>query len=65
MIFQTVIFNGKYAPRGYRAISPGTRLASQINPLAVKVMNEVGLDTSSSQKPKIITEDISEVQKSQ
>jgi hypothetical protein len=32
MVFRAVIFNRKYAPRGYRAISPGTRLASEINP---------------------------------
>jgi arsenate reductase (thioredoxin) len=56
MIFQTVIFNRKYAPRGYRAIRPGTRVASQINPLAVQVMKEAGLDIISSQKPKIIRE---------
>jgi protein-tyrosine-phosphatase len=48
----------KYAPRGYRAISPGTRLASQINPLAVQVMNEVDMDISSIQKPKIIRENM-------
>lgn len=51
-------FNQKYAPKGYRAISAGTRPASQINPLAVQAMNEVGIDISSSQKPKIITEDM-------
>jgi arsenate reductase (thioredoxin) len=52
-------FNQKYAPKGYRAISAGTRPASQINPLAVQAMNEVGIDiSSSSQKPKIITEDM-------
>ncbi len=51
-------FNQKYAPKGYRAISAGTRPASQINPLAVEVMKEVGIDIISSQKPKIITEDM-------
>jgi arsenate reductase (thioredoxin) len=51
-------FNQKHAPKGYRAISAGTRPASQINPLAVQAMNEVGIDISSSQKPKIITEDM-------
>ena len=51
-------FNQKYAPKHYRAISAGTRPASQINPLAVQAMNEVGIDISSSQKPKIITEDM-------
>jgi arsenate reductase (thioredoxin) len=51
-------FNQKYAPKGYRAISAGTRPASQINPLAVQTMNEIGINISSSQKPKIITEDM-------
>jgi arsenate reductase len=50
-------FNRRYAPEGYRAISAGTRPASQINPLAVQAMNEVGIDIS-SQKSKIITEDM-------
>jgi arsenate reductase len=50
-------FNQKYAPKGYRAISAGTRPASQINPLAIQVMNEVGVDIS-SQRSKIITEDM-------
>jgi arsenate reductase len=51
-------FNQKYAPKNYRAISAGTKPASQINPLAAQAMNEVGIDISSSQKPKIITEDM-------
>src|ERR687890_631279 len=50
-------FNQKYAPKGSRAISAGTRPVSQINPLAVQVMSEVGSDIS-SQKSKIITEDM-------
>jgi arsenate reductase (thioredoxin) len=50
-------FNQKYAPKGYRAISAGTRPVSQINPLAVQTMKEVGIDIS-SQKSKIITEDM-------
>jgi protein-tyrosine-phosphatase len=50
-------FNQKYAPKGYHAISAGTRPVSQINPLAVQAMNEVGIDIS-SQKSKIITEDM-------
>jgi arsenate reductase (thioredoxin) len=50
-------FFRKYAPKGYRAISAGTRPASQINPLAVQAMKEVGVDIS-SQKSKIITEDM-------
>lgn len=51
-------FNQKYAPKGYRAISAGTRPSSQINPLAVQAMKEVGINISSNQKPKIITEDM-------
>jgi arsenate reductase (thioredoxin) len=50
-------FNQKYAPRGYHAISAGTSPVSQINPMAVQAMNEVGIDIS-SQKSKIITEDM-------
>jgi protein-tyrosine-phosphatase len=50
-------FNQRYAPNSYRAISAGTRPVSQINPLAVQAMSEVGIDIS-SQKSKIITEDM-------
>jgi arsenate reductase (thioredoxin) len=50
-------FNQRYAPKGYHAISAGTRPVSQINLLAVQVMNEVGVDIS-SQKSKIITDDM-------
>jgi protein-tyrosine-phosphatase len=37
-------FNNKYAPKGYRAVSAGTRPASQINPVAIRVMKEAGID---------------------
>ena len=50
-------FNQRYAPEGYRAISAGTRPVSQINPLAVQAMSEVGIDIR-NQKSKIITEDM-------
>jgi arsenate reductase (thioredoxin) len=50
-------FNQRYAPKGYRAISAGTRPVSQINPLAVQAMSEVGIDIR-SQKSKILTEDM-------
>ena len=50
-------FNQKYAPKGYRAVSAGTRPVSQINSLAVQAMSEVGIDIS-GQKSKIITEDM-------
>ena len=50
-------FNQRYAPKGYRAVSAGTRPVSQINPLAVQAMSEVGIDIS-GQKSKLITEDM-------
>jgi arsenate reductase len=50
-------FNQRYAQKGHHAISAGTRPVSQINPLAVQAMSEVGIDIS-GQKSKIITEDM-------
>jgi arsenate reductase (thioredoxin) len=50
-------FNQRYAPKGYHGISAGTRPVSQINPLAIQAMNEVGIDIS-NQKSRIITEDM-------
>ncbi|MEO9320765.1 MAG: arsenate reductase ArsC [Nitrososphaera sp.] len=47
-------FNARYAPKGYRAISAGTRPASQINPAAIQAMKEVGIDIS-RQKSKTIS----------
>jgi arsenate reductase (thioredoxin) len=50
-------FNRRYAPKGYRAISAGTRPTSEINSVAVQAMHEVGIDISKN-KSKIITEDM-------
>jgi protein-tyrosine-phosphatase len=50
-------FFRKYAPEGYEPVSAGTKPVSQINPLAVQVMNEIGMDIS-KQKPKDLTEDL-------
>ena len=50
-------FFRKYSPRGYMTISAGTRPAGEINPIAIQVMKEVGIDIS-KQKSKIITEDM-------
>ena len=47
----------KYAPRGYLTVSAGTKPSGEINPLAIQVMKEVGVDIS-KQKSKIITEDM-------
>ena len=50
-------FFRKYAPKGFETVSAGTVPTSQINPIAVDVMKEVGIDIS-SQKPKDLTEDM-------
>jgi arsenate reductase len=50
-------FFRKYAPEGYESVSAGTRPVSQINPLAIQVMDEIGIDIS-KQKPKDLSEDM-------
>ena len=50
-------FFKKYAPTNYKAISAGTKPSSNINPVVVDAMNEVGIDIS-NQKSKDITEDM-------
>jgi arsenate reductase (thioredoxin) len=50
-------FFNKNAPEGYRAISAGTKPVSQINPIVIEVMKEVGIDIS-NKKSKEITEDM-------
>ena len=50
-------FFNKYAPKGNRAISAGTKQVAELNPLAVNAMKEVGIDIS-HQKSKDITEDM-------
>jgi arsenate reductase (thioredoxin) len=50
-------FFNKNAPEDYRAISAGTKPVSQINPVVIEVMKEVGIDIS-YQKSKEITEDM-------
>jgi protein-tyrosine-phosphatase len=44
-------------PEGYRAVSAGTKPVSQINPVVIDVMKQVGIDIS-NQKSKEITEDM-------
>jgi arsenate reductase (thioredoxin) len=46
-----------YAPKNYQPLSAGTSPISMVNPLAIEVMKEIGIDIS-EQKPKIITEDL-------
>ena len=50
-------FFNKSPPEGYRAVSAGTKPVSQINPVVIDVMKEVGIDIS-NQKSKEITEDM-------
>jgi arsenate reductase len=50
-------FFNKYAPKGYKGISAGTKPVSQINPIAVEAMKEVGVDIS-NQKSKDVTEEM-------
>jgi arsenate reductase (thioredoxin) len=50
-------FFNKHAPKGYKAISAGNKPVSEINPIAIEAMNEVGIDIS-NQKSKDITEDM-------
>ena len=47
----------KYTPAGFEPISAGTKPTSQINPIVVQAMDEVGISIS-QQKPKDITEDM-------
>jgi arsenate reductase len=50
-------FFKKYASKDYEVISAGTKPVSEINPLVVEVMREVGIDIR-NQKSKEITEDM-------
>lgn len=50
-------FFRKYAPEGYEPASAGTRPIGEINPVAIEVMKEVGIDIG-RQKPKVLTSDI-------
>ena len=50
-------FFKKYAPEGFVPASAGTKPISQLDPLAIQVMNEIGIDIS-KQKPKDLSEDM-------
>ena len=50
-------FFKKYAPEGFVPASAGTKPISQIDPLAIQVMNDIGIDIS-KQKPKDLSEDM-------
>ena len=50
-------FLQKVCPKEFETIGAGTVPTSQINPISVEVMKEVGIDIS-RQKPKDLTEDM-------
>ena len=50
-------FFKKYAPEEFVPSSAGTKPISQINPLVIQVMKEIGIDIS-KQKPKDLSEDM-------
>ena len=50
-------FFKKFMPKGFEAISAGTNPGSNINPIVLQVMNEIGIDIK-SQTPKHISEQI-------
>lgn len=49
-------FFRKYAPKGWVAISGGTNPKSYVNPLAIEVMKEAGVDIS-NQRAKSLSEE--------
>ena len=52
-------FFKKYAPKKFNVISAGTTPSSQLNPLSVKVMTEIGIDLN-DQQPKLLTNNMIE-----
>lgn len=50
-------FFRKYAPKGYESVSAGTKPIHEINPHAIQIMKEAGIDIS-KQHPKILTNEI-------
>ena len=52
-------FFKKYAPKQFNVISAGTSPSSELNPLVVKVMNEIGIDLE-KQEPKLLSNDMLE-----
>lgn len=52
-------FFHKYAPNNFQAISAGTKPRSEINPIVVEAMKEVGINMQ-NKKPKPLTQDLLE-----
>jgi len=52
-------FFKKYAPKKFNVISAGTIPSSQLNPLSVKVMKEIGINLG-EQQPKLLSNNMIE-----
>ena len=50
-------FFKKYMPKGFEAISAGTKSSAQVNPIVSQAMNELGIDIE-NQTPKPISQQI-------
>jgi len=50
-------FFKKFSPKGFEPFSAGTKPTSEINPLAIEVMKEIGIDIS-KQNPKTLSDDM-------
>jgi arsenate reductase (thioredoxin) len=50
-------FFKRYAPKGFKVQSAGTKPVSQINPIVVQAMREIGIDIS-NQKSKELTDEM-------
>ena len=56
-------FFKKYAPKGFKTLSAGTNPLSQINPVVVEAMKEVGIDISKQRSKELTDEMIRESDK--
>jgi protein-tyrosine-phosphatase len=50
-------FFRKYMPKGFEAISAGTKPSTQVNPIVLQAMKEIGIDIE-NQTPKHISQQI-------
>ena len=50
-------FFKKYMPKGFEVISAGTKPGSEVNPIVLQAMNEIGIDIK-NQTPKPISQQI-------
>jgi protein-tyrosine-phosphatase len=55
-IISEAIFNA-YAPKGWHAESAGVRPAETINPVAIELLHEIGIEIG-SKKPRLVTREL-------